>query len=248
MANERLRAAISGNGFTPASVADRLMVDIKTVERWIAGRPPHRKSRFAVAALLGEDVAYLWPDAVSAEERQDAAQAEIVGVYPHRSLVPPIMWAEMFTRAQVTIGILVHAGGFLAESHPVQHALRRRAEAGVNVRMLFGDPMSEEITRRGSEEGLGDGVAYKVRNAIALFRPLFDVPGVEARFHRATLHNSIFWSDDEMLINTQIYGVSAPAAPVLHLRKVHGAELVSTYQHSFNKVWNEAKPIEPGFS
>ena len=248
MANERLRAAISGKGFTPASAADRLTVDIKTVERWIAGRAPHRKSRFAIAALLGEDVAYLWPDVVSAEERQDVAEAEIVGVYPHRSLVPPTMWAEMFNRAQVTIGILVHAGGFLAESHPVQRALRSRAEAGVSVRMLFGDPASDEITRRGSEEGLGDGVAYKVRNALALFRPLFDTPGVEVRFHRSTLHNSIFWSDDEMLINTQIYGESAPAAPVLHLRKVHGAELVSAYQRSFNKVWDEAKPIELGAS
>jgi transcriptional regulator with XRE-family HTH domain len=210
MANERLRTAISGNGFTPASVADRLEVDIKTVERWISGRAPHRRSRFAVAALLGEDVAYLWPDVASVEERRDVAEAEIVGIYPHRSLVPTAMWAEMFGRAQESIGILVHAGGFLAESHPVQRALRSRAEAGVSVRMLFGDPVSEEITRRGSEEGLGDGVAYKVRNAIALFRPLFDIPGVEARFHRSTLHNSIFLADDEMLVNTQIYGESAP--------------------------------------
>jgi hypothetical protein len=47
-----------------------------------------------------------------------------------------------------------------------------------------------------------------------------------------------------MLVNTQIYGVSAPATPVLHLRKVPGAELVSTYQRSFEKVWTTGKPIE----
>jgi hypothetical protein len=243
MANERLRAAISGKGFTPATAAERLSVDVKTVERWIAGRAPHRRSRFAVAALLGEDVAYLWPDAASAEERRGAADAEIVGVYPHRSMVPTSMWAEMFDRAETTIGILVHAGGFLAESHQIQRALRTRAEAGVNIRMLFGDPASEEIIRRGAEEGLGDGVAYKVRNAVTLFRPVLETPGVEARYHRSTLHNSIFWADDEMLINTQIYGVSAPAAPVLHLRKVPGAELVGSYQRSFNKVWADAKPL-----
>lgn len=242
MANERLRTAISGKGLTPATAAERLGVDVKTVERWIAGRAPHRRSRFAVAALLGEDLAYLWPDAASAEEKQDVADAEIVGVYPHRSMVPTAMWAEMFGRAEATIGVLVHAGGFLAENHQVQRALRSRAESGVSIRMLFGDPASEEINRRGVEEGLGDGVAYKVRNAVALFQPLFEVPGVEARYHRSTLHNSIFWADDEMLINTQIYGVSAPAAPVLHLRKVPGAELVATYQRSFNKVWAEARP------
>jgi hypothetical protein len=182
MANERLRTAISSKGLTPTSLAEQLAVDVKTVERWIAGRAPHRKSRFAVAALLSEDVAYLWPDVASAEERQDVATAEIVGVYPHRSMLPTAMWAEMFDRAEKTIGILVHAGGFLAESHQVQRALRNRADSGVTIRLLFGDPASDEIIRRGTEEGLGDGVAYKIRNAVALFRPLLQTPGVEARY------------------------------------------------------------------
>jgi transcriptional regulator with XRE-family HTH domain len=243
VANERLRSAISSKGLTPTSAAERLGVDVKTVERWIAGRSPHRKSRFEMAALLGEDVAYLWPDAIPAQEREDVAQAELLAFFPHRSLVPTSLWVEMFGRARESIGILVHAGGFLAESHYIHRTLRERAMDGVAVRMLLGDPESEEVSRRGTEEGLGDGVAYKVRNAVALFRPLFEVPGIEARFHRSTLHNSIFWADDEMLINTQVYGASAPAAPVLHLRRVPGAELVMTYQRSFNKVWDEAKPV-----
>lgn len=104
MANERLRTAVSSRGFTPARLADRLGVDTKTVERWIAGRAPHRKSRFEVAALLGEDVAYLWPDALSADERADVAEAELVGFYPHRSLVPPNLWGDMFARAQSAVG------------------------------------------------------------------------------------------------------------------------------------------------
>jgi transcriptional regulator with XRE-family HTH domain len=248
MANERLRVAVSSKGFTPAKLADRLGVDTKTVERWIAGRSPHRKSRFEVAALLGEDVAYLWPDAVSADERADVAEAELVSFYPHRSLVPSNLWADVFGRAHSHIGILVHAGGFLAENHLVHRTLRDRANAGVQVQMLFGDPESEEVTRRGVEEGLGEGVAYKVRNAIALFEPLFEVPGIDARLHRSTLHNSIFFADDEILVNTQIYGISAPAAPVLHLRKVPGAELVSTYRRSFDRVWDESKPVALGAS
>lgn len=246
MANERLRAAVSSKGFTPAKLAERLGVDTKTVERWVAGRAPHRRSRFEVAAILGEDVAYLWPDAMSIEEHADVAGAEVVGVYPHRSLVPSSLWVDMFGRAQSAIGVLVHAGGFLAENHAVQRVLRERAVSGVGVRMLFGDPDSEEVTRRGAEEGLGEGVAYKVRNAIALFGPLFELPGIDARLHRSTLHNSIFFADDEMLVNTQIYGVSAPIAPVLHLRKVAGAELVETYRRSFDKVWDESKPLALG--
>lgn len=244
MANERLRVAITTHGLALDDVARELKVNVKTVERWIAGRAPHRQTRYQIAAILGEDVAYLWPDVLSPVERQDIAEAEIVGIYAHRSLVPAEMWVEFFARAKREVGLLVHAGGFLAENNRFHRALRGAALAGAQVRMLLGDPDSQEVQRRGSEEGLGEGVAYKVRNALALFRPLFEVPGVEGRFHRSSLHNSIFWSDDEMLINTQIYGVSAPLAPVLHLRKVEGAELVSTYQRSFNKVWGESTPID----
>ena len=244
MANERLRAAILTRHLSPDTVADKLGVDAKTVERWIDGRIPHRKTRLALAALLGEDEPYLWPEGLSEVQRRGVADAEVLGVYPHRSLVPTELWSGLFSRAERDIGILVHAGGFLAENAHVHRALRERAGEGVQVRMLMGDPESPEIERRGSEEGLGEGVAFKVRNALALFRPLLDIDGVTLRFHRSTLHNSIFMADDELLINTQIYGVSAPLAPVLHLRKVAGAELASTYQRSFEKVWTEARDYE----
>ncbi|MBS2539262.1 XRE family transcriptional regulator [Catenulispora sp. NF23] len=245
MANERLRAAMLTKGLNPSDVAAKVGKDVKTVERWITdGRLPHRKNRLALAALLGEDEPYLWPDGLSDTQRRTVADSEVLGIYPQRSLVPGDLWAGLFSKAGHDVGILVHAGGFLAESAPVQRALRERAEEGVRVRLLLGDPESPEVQRRGTEEGLGEGVAFKVRNALALFRPLLAVDGVELRFHRSTLHNSLFIADDEMLVNTQIYGVSAPLAPVLHLRKVAGAELVSTYQRSFEQVWSEARDSE----
>ncbi|MEV7444682.1 hypothetical protein AB0O22_26745 [Streptomyces sp. NPDC091204] len=77
-----------------------------------------------------------------------------------------------------------------------------------------------------------------------LYRPLYGVAGIEFRMHRSTLHNSLYRSDDEWLVNTQVYCVSARLTPVLHLRRVAGAELASTYQQSFEKVWDEAVPIE----
>ena len=215
MANERLRAAILTKGLSPGDVAERLVVDVKTVERWIThGRLPHRKTRLALAALLSEDEPYLWPEGLGEDQRRTVADSEVLGLYPHRSLVPSDLWAGLFSKAEREVGILVHAGGFLAESAPVQRALRERAEEGIRVRLLLGDPDSFEVQRRGTEEGLGEGVAFKVRNALALFRPLLAVDGVHLRFHRSTLHNSLFIADDEMLVNTQIYGVSAPLAPV----------------------------------
>ncbi|WP_229339037.1 hypothetical protein [Streptomyces flavotricini] len=159
--------------------------------------------------------------------------------------MPADLWLQLFGRAEREIGVLVHAGVFLAENPRWPQLLRLKAAGGVRARILLGDPESPEIRRRGEEE-IGEGVAYKVREVMKLYRPLCSVPGIEFRLHRSTLHNSLYRSDDEWLVNTQVYGVSAPLTPVLHLRKVAGAELVSTYQQSFEKVWSEAVPIEGG--
>jgi lambda repressor-like predicted transcriptional regulator len=64
-ANERLRDSLSVNGFSLQSLATRLAVDPKTVERWITqGRVPYPRHRQQIAALVKESEAYLWPTAV----------------------------------------------------------------------------------------------------------------------------------------------------------------------------------------
>jgi hypothetical protein len=52
----------------------------KTVERWIAGRVPYRRTRYAIAAKLGVDETYLWPDALSREQVTAASEGELLTV------------------------------------------------------------------------------------------------------------------------------------------------------------------------
>jgi hypothetical protein len=233
-------------GIDLESAAETVGVDPKTVERWIAGRLPHRRSRLKLAALLREDESYLWPDGLPEAQQLDVSRAELLAFFPHRSLMPSETWLDFFGRSTEHIGVLVHAGGFLAENARFLRLLRNKAAAGVHVRLLLGDPDSPEILRRGEEEGLGEGVAYKVRNALASYRPLFGAPGIEFRLHRSTLHNSLYRSDSEWLVNTQVYGVSAPQTPVLHLKRMPGADLVSAYERSFELVWAEARQLDSG--
>jgi hypothetical protein len=81
--------------------------------------------------------------------------------------------------------------------------------------------------------------------AIAYYRPLLGVPGVEFMLHRTTLYNSIFIYDDEMLINQHVYGVYGYMAPILHLRRVEGGDLFSMYAQSLERVWEMAYPYTP---
>ncbi|RAY16733.1 XRE family transcriptional regulator [Actinomadura craniellae] len=247
MPNERLRAALLQRGLTIAALADDIGVDQKTVERWITqGRTPYRRHRYAVASRLGADETYLWPDALSSEQTASASSSELVTIYPHRWAVPRDAWGRLFATAEREIGILVYAGLFLSEDNSVIRTLAEKAGAGVRVRILLGDPDSPQVAERGADEGVDEAMAAKIRNALVLYKPLRKIDGIEFRLHSTVLYNSIYRADDQLFVNTHVYGVTAPHAPVWHLRKIPGGDLANIYIESFDRVWDVATPLDEG--
>jgi hypothetical protein len=244
MTNERLRDALLRNGLDLDQVAKVTRVDPKTVERWITkGRLPYPKHRHTIASMLRESENYLWPDAIAPERKAEIAESEVVKVYPHRHSVPNDLWERLIDGAEQHIEVLIYSGMFLTDNPALIKKLRAKAEAGVKIRLLVGDPTSRAVARRSDEEGIGKGtLAAKVRNALAFFKPLDGVPGVGIRSHGTTLYNSIYRYDDDMLVNTHVYGFMAAHAPLLHLRRLAGGDLFETYSESFDTVWNAAKP------
>lgn len=244
MSNDRLRTTMLERGVTPADLATALQVDPKSVERWIKGRTPYRRHRYAVAAHLGVDETYLWPDALSPDQVANASESEIINVYAHRWTVPSDLWRNFFGDADREIAVLVYSGLFVPEDAGILRIFRRKADAGATVRIMLGDPDSEQVAQRGADEGIDQSMAAKVRNAIVLYQPLRGVDGVEFRLHRTVLYNSIYQADDQLLVNTHIYNFPASQAPVLHLRRVAGGDMVTTYLESFESVWDGATPLE----
>ncbi|SFW66647.1 DUF5919 domain-containing protein [Amycolatopsis australiensis] len=244
MPNERLRDALLRNGLTLEQVAKAVGVDQKTVERWITkNRTPYPKHRHKIAAMARESETYLWPDSVAPERKAETAAAELVQVFPHRNAVPVELWDRLIKEASETVEILVHAALFLVERPRFIKDLTAKAAAGTRIRLAFGDPEGDSVALRGEEEQLGDGtLAARIRNALASYRPLVGVDGAEMRFHNTTLYNSIFRFDDEMIINTHVYGFQGAHAPSLHLRRLSAGDLFETYSESFESVWNLAKP------
>jgi hypothetical protein len=247
MPNDRLRDSLVRNGLTPSDVAGKLGVDPKTVERWITqGRAPYPRYRHAVAAMVKESESYLWPDAVPKERAARITESEVVHIYPRRAAVPIELWNRLLADAQDRIQVLAYGGLFLAEQDPKYVAtLKAKAKAGAQVTVLLGDPESDEVARRGAEEGIGDAMAAKIRNTLAFYAGLKGVDGVSVLFHRTTLYNSIYRYDDEMLVNTHVFGFPASHAPVVHLRRLAGGELFDTYADSFDRVRSAAVPAWP---
>lgn len=243
MANDRLRATLMESDYDERSLADDLGLDHKSVQRWITRDiTPRRNTTYRAAKLLGVSPAWLWPNLEA--DRDSASHAEIVTLYPHRSEVPRHLWIDLLTASHNRIWLYANASLFLPEDNPESiEVIRRKAEDEVQVRLLMADPDSPECTKRGVEEQLFDAIPAQVRMALTYYAPLAGVPGVEFRLQRETLYNSIFFYDNEMLINQHVYGMYGYMAPILHLRRTQGGDFFDMYVRSFERVWEVSSPI-----
>jgi hypothetical protein len=158
-----------------------------------------------------------------------------------RSDVPRHLWTELLQAAQRNVDLLAFAGLFLTEEHPEwTPLLRSRAEAGVRVRLLLGDPRGASLVARDGEYKIGGGVAGRVRAVLAYYRQMAGL--AEIRLHDTPLYNSIYRFDDDMLVNSHVYGILAAYTPVMHVRRVDGAYF-NTYLESFERVWASARTV-----
>ncbi len=241
--NERLRAAIADAGVTTEALAGHVGLDPKSVHRWVTkGVVPRRGAAHKAAELLGVTVGFLWPELGTSPSQ--AAQQEIVDVYPHRSDTPRRLWLDLLSGTESELWLFANASLFLPEQNPESiELIRRKAEKGVRVRILLGDPDSPEMDLRGEEERLYEAIPARIRMALTYYSPLVGVPGVEFLLHRTCLYNSIFRYDDQMLINQHVYGTYGYMAPILHLRRIQGGDFFDMYVRSFERVWETASPI-----
>lgn len=181
------------------------------------------------------------PDMPSEAEEQ----SELVKLYPYRSAVPSDLWDKLLKRASQQVDILVYVGMFMTEKPNLLATLKKKAEAGAQVRLLFGDRDSIAVIQRSRDENIGEGtISAKIDHAIAHFKPLKDVEGIEVRTHGTVLYNSIYRFDDEMIVNPHVFGKIASHAPAMHLHRLPTGDMFSTYADSFDEVWKQGTPHE----
>jgi transcriptional regulator with XRE-family HTH domain len=240
-ANRLLRQAMGTARISAERVADAVGVDPKTVQRWLAGRVPHARHRWAVADLLGVTEGALWPD--FAGPGGSDCNDEVVAVYARRVDVSRALWHELLLDARERIDVLGYAVQFLPEQHPdLVETTMAKCQAGCKVRVVVADPDCEQVEQRDREERLGGAMAFRIRNTVRYLAPIRELPGVELRYQQAPMYNSVFRFDDDMLVTPHLYGTPGFRAPLLHLRRARRGGVFDTFAGHFESIWDAAQP------
>lgn len=217
------------------SIAQALRVDVRTIERWENGRVPHPRTRFAVAELLGQSEAYLWPGIALVGPNRST---ELLGLYSHRADVPHATWQELLARAEEHIDLLGFALLFLPEQQAgLVPLLAQKGRQGCFVRIAVADPRSEVVRLRDDEEGLDGALPKRITTALRYFRDLVDTEGVEVRLHDAPMYNSVFRYDEEMIVTPHLHGRPGYQSPAIHLRRIADDGVFAEFLAHFERIW-----------
>jgi hypothetical protein len=236
MKNEDLIRAIEAANIDISTIVELTDVDPKTVQCWLKGRVPHSRHRKVLAKLLNVRENVLWPI--------DSTK-EIRAVYAHRAEVPISAWWHLFSQAHQRIDLLGYAMSFLPEQHPrLVPLLKAKNMASCKIRIALADPTCRHVQERDVEEGLGGTLSDLIRSTIYLFRELWNIDGIDIRYHTTPLYNSIFRFDNEMFVTPHLYGLHGSKAPLFYLRRLEADGIFANFADHFEAVWKSAMVVE----
>jgi len=172
-------------GYSTETLAEAAGVTGKSVQRWLGGEvTPFPRTRFKVAALVGEDEGYLWPQAVN---RAALAGAELAATWPRRTDVPGHLWTDLLRAAKRNVDVLAFAGLFLTEEHSGWlPALADKAGTDCRVRLLLHDTPLYNSIYRFDDEMLINVHAYGI---LAAYTPVMHLRRVDGAFFHTYLES-----------------------------------------------------------
>lgn len=244
--NEALKAALDSADVSPAVLARRVGVDVKTVRRWVStGRPPHEETRMRVAEVLGVSADSLWPQAVRSTLKL-GADREIVATYPFRNLCPTSVWAGLLDGARKRIVMAGYTSYFLWQDHPrIADRLKAKAAAGCEIRFLLGDPDSQMTREREELEGVPLTVSTRIRITLDQLAKMQPAPGIEARFSDSPAHlsQSVFIFDDHLLYTPHIGDGLGHESPLMHFRRLEEDGLYDRFSTHVGVLWGRGREV-----
>lgn len=245
MSNDRLRAALSRAALSTEQVARRTDVDPKTVQKWLSGRVPHPRHRWAVAELVNEDEEFLWPEARRRSPDGLGGAAEIVTAFARRADVDNARWRKLISQAEHQIDMLGYTLFFLPQQIPdLVDVLLDKCERGCRIRMMLADPECEQVRLREEEEQEPITLSARIETSLRAYEPLMDCRHADIRFQHAPLYNSVYRFDDEMFVTPHLYAKPGHSAPLLHLRRLGPNGIFAQFTSHFEGIWADSEAIE----
>lgn len=222
-------------------------VDVKTVNRWLAGRVPHRRTRLAVAQTLGESENVIWPQVRPDLSAGAPATAEVLGAYGHRADVPSELWISLLLGTTEQIDVVGYAYPFVFELLPNTAAIvAEKCRNGARARLAFADPDCPHVIERDALEQMNGTLPGRIRNALSMIGPLSTAPGCSAGLHTVHLYNSIFRFDDQMIVTPYLVRARGYQHPTLHLRQLSPHGIFASFADQVEQIWETVTPYPPG--
>ena len=242
--NDRLRLAMASSSMEPESLARKVGVDPKTVQRWLGGRLPHPRHRWKICDILGQSEQYLWPQVLLGVSGV-LHTSEIVSAYAHRADAPSQLWAGMLEGVRRNVDLLGYSMSFFPEQHSrLAQALEEKCAGGLKVRIALADPESAEVAARDDLERLGGTLATRILTTVVQLESLLSNPGVEIRFHQVPLYNAVYRFDDQMLVTPYLYRLRGYQHPLFHMKRLGPAGIFEAYAQQVEAIWAESRPME----
>lgn len=202
--------------------------------------------RYADPARVSDDA--LIRELVRRYERR--TDREILEVFPHRSHVPKELWDRLISeaRSEITLGGYTNYF-FWTEIPNFSKTLRSKADAGVRIRILAGDPEHEVTHRREQIEDAPLSVSTRIRITLDELSKLGSVPGLETRLSalnaEAHVSRSVFLFDNEALVCEHIAERLGHGSLTFHLRKTQDNGPYDQYRAHFEHLWEGGQPWQP---
>ncbi len=221
MENEHLRTAITRAGLSLEEFADTVQVDVKTVQRWLAGRTPYPRHRIRVAGALDTTEHQLWPDTVRASTATGAHEPTTHGTgdaitgYGHATDPAAPNAAELLRAAVERIEIVIPN---LASQPGLVDLVRASGANGCPVRIIIEDP-NEQVDA------------------------LLGIDAIEVRASPAGEDHILYCADDEIHLALRHIGTADESPPLIHLRRATDGGLFDRLADDFDDRWIQTTPI-----
>lgn len=247
--NTALRRAMDDRNVRPRQFASHLGVSLKSVERWLANADhvPHARTRADASDYLGVPEEMLWPRAVKTAVKT-GPDREIVSVYPYRSACPSGVWAQLVADAKRELFFAGYTNYFLFIDQPAFHlTLQRKAQHGVRIRFLLGDPEGVVTQQREEIEQSALSVSTRIRITLENLRKVGNVEGLEVRYSApedATNHVglSVFRFDQDALVTPHLARMVGHDSPMMHLRHREPHGMFDRFADHAEELWSRAQP------